>query len=296
MMPTPVRLALVLLVVLTAAATAEARDLTPQQCLSAHSRGQDARSDGKLSLARELFLTCAQKACPPLVQEDCAQFANDLNREQPTLAFVARDTAGNDLPETTVYVDGEVVATRLDDGSSHDVDPGKHEVKFVHDGRDRVVTVVVNTGEKGRLVTASFPAEASGAIVAVEPAPRDPPPVAGARRHPAGARLMMVAGGLVLAGGAVLGVYGLTQLPANCALATHQCSAPPGDPAFAEAAHAVTLSNYGFAIGAVGLAATVGGAIWYVRGAHTEVAPARRVTVTPWFAPRGGGVAVSGTL
>ena len=47
---------------------------------------------------------------------------------------------------------------------------------------------------------------------------------------------MMVAGGLVLAGGAVLGVYGLTQLPANCALATHQCSAPPGDPAYADIA------------------------------------------------------------
>jgi hypothetical protein len=295
MMSTPVRLTLMLgmLGALPATAVADAHDLTPQQCISAHSRGQDAHSAGQLSLARELFLSCAQKSCPTLVQEDCAQFANDLNREQPTLAFVARDAAGTDLPDTTVYVDDALVVTRLDDGSSHDVDPGKHVVRFVHAGRDRIVTVVVNSGEKGRIVTASFAAVTPGAAPLVAP-PR-PDEVAVHRHHPPGAKLTMVAGGLVFVGGVALGIYGLTQLPANCALSSHQCSAPPGDPVFGDAAHAVSLSNYGFGIGAIGLAAAVGGAIWYVRGAHTEGARPG-VAIRPWFAPRGGGLTLSGSL
>jgi len=293
-MSTSTRLMLATLVVLTTTATAHARDLTSQQCIEAHSRGQDARSDGKISLARELFMSCAQKSCPALVQEDCAQFPNYLNPEQPTLAFVARHAAGNDLPDTIVSVDGALVATRLDDGGSHDVDPGKHVVKFSHDGLDRTVTVVANTGEKGRVVTASFPVASTGAAALAAPIPRDAPAITSRRIHPVGAKVALVVGSLALAGGATLGFYELSQVPAACTLASHQCSAPPGDPVFADAAHAVKMSNLGFGIGAVGLAAAVGGAVWYVKGARTEHAPG--VAITPWFAPGGGGVAFSGAL
>ena len=51
-----------------------------EACLDSHSRGQDAKEQGKLSLARKLFLTCAQASCPALVQGDCARFVDDLGR------------------------------------------------------------------------------------------------------------------------------------------------------------------------------------------------------------------------
>ena len=35
-----------------------------EECLDAHSKGQDAKEQGKISLARKLFLTCAQTSCP----------------------------------------------------------------------------------------------------------------------------------------------------------------------------------------------------------------------------------------
>src|SRR5690242_2381138 len=66
-------------------------DLTKEQCLDAHSRGQDAKEQNHLSLARKLFLTCAQQSCPTVVQGDCARFADDLSRMQPSINLIARD-------------------------------------------------------------------------------------------------------------------------------------------------------------------------------------------------------------
>ena len=80
-----------------------AEPLSKEACIDAHSRGQDAREQGRLTLARKLFLSCAQSSCPVAVQTDCARFADDLTSLQPTVNFVARDAAGNDLPNTTVY-------------------------------------------------------------------------------------------------------------------------------------------------------------------------------------------------
>jgi len=57
-----------------------AEPISKDQCIDAHSRGQDAREQGKFSLARRLFLACEQPSCPPLVQSDCARFADDLTR------------------------------------------------------------------------------------------------------------------------------------------------------------------------------------------------------------------------
>src|SRR5262245_57580496 len=93
---------------------ASAEPLSKEQCVEAHGRGQDAREQGKITLARKLFMTCAQASCPALVQGDCARFTDDLMRQQSSLTFVARDAQGADLPDTTVYVDDQLVATRLD--------------------------------------------------------------------------------------------------------------------------------------------------------------------------------------
>src|SRR6185436_4839284 len=116
---------ILVLALMLASAPAFADGPSKEVCVDSHSKGQDARDQGKISLARKLFLTCAQATCPALVQGDCARFTDDLTRLQPTISFVARDSNGADLPDTTVYVDEALLTTRLD-GQLHDLDPGKH--------------------------------------------------------------------------------------------------------------------------------------------------------------------------
>jgi hypothetical protein len=272
-------------------------DVSKEACIDAHSRGQDAKEQGKISLARKLFLTCAQPGCPALVQGDCARFADDLGRMQPTLSFVARDSNGRDLPDTIVYIDDLPVAARLDDGRSYDVDPGKHTVKFRHNRREQTVTVVVGYGEKGRTVSMTFDAPVAPLTGTADlqrqpitPRGADPGPV-----RPTGAKVLIGFGAALTLGGSALAVVGLTRIPSNCTLGTHECAAPPGDPAFDKASSAVTLMNAGFIAAGTGVAALAGGVIWYMAGART---PKERNMVAPWFHPGAGaaGLAVSGRL
>lgn len=276
-----------------------AGELTKEECVDAHSRGQDAKEQNKLSLARKLFLTCAQASCPALVQGDCARFADDLSRLQPTVTFVARDSAGADLPDTTVYVDGALIVTRLD-GSPHDLDPGSHSVRFQSGGKEQVVTVVIGSGEKGRTVLATFKTAGSGAAGAssgkadVGGLASGPTEAAAPRIvHPAGAKALIYGGLALVAGGAALGVVGVLKLPSNCSLSSHQCAAAPGDPSLASAASAMRLTDIGWALGAAGAAAIVGGTYWFV----THGKPVKEhLSIGPWLPPGGGGLAVNGPL
>lgn len=285
------------LVALVAVATAQpvlAGELSKEECVDAHSRGQDAKDQGKLSLARKLFLTCAQSQCPAVVQSDCARFADELTRQQPSLSFAARDGNGSDLPDTTVYVDDILIVTRLD-GKSHDVDPGTHSVKFSNNGKDQVVTVVVEPGEKGRPVVATFGSAAvatpTGGGKSAGPAEvkKSGPTV----KHPTGARIAIYAGGGMIVAGAALGIVGLTRVPSNCDRGTNTCAAPPGDKSFSDASSAMKMANIGWAVGGIGVAALAGGMVWYITGKQTQ--PAEKL-VMPWVTPTSAGLAFSGSL
>lgn len=285
------RISFVLVVVtLTNPAAAE---VSKEACLTAHGRGQDAQELGKLSLARKLFLTCAQSACPALVRDECAREVDELARTLPTLSFAARDRGGADLPATTVYVDDILTATRLDDGKAYEVDPGKHVVKFVHGGTDQVVTIVVGSGEKGRSVVATFGTPASvveplgvtsqpmTATQPVRPAKRDEP-------SRGGPKVVMALGGIIAVGGATLSVIGFVRIPSRCSFSTHECAASPGDPVFGQAASAVRLSNLGMLTAAVGMTAVTAGIVWYLA---SEPSKKERRVVAPWITPEAGGMA-----
>jgi hypothetical protein len=297
-------------VVAGAAHATLASPISKEACVDAHSRGQDARDAGKVSLARKLFLSCAQNACPALVQSDCAKFANDLDQQQPTLTFAARDSNGNDLPDTTVYVDDILIVTRLADGLPHDADPGSHVIKFQNNGRDEVMTVVLSSGEKGRAVIARFPApggelakpDTAGAA-GVGAAPMTGTPVAAVRvhaepktSHPAGSKIAIVSGGVALLAGAAMAIVGNKQIPSGCSSSTHTCIAPPGDPELSTAQKALRLQDIGITVGAVGAAALVGGVLWYLTGSHTEREPTPGLGAAPWLSPNAVGVLLSGHL
>ncbi|MBA3394916.1 MAG: hypothetical protein H0T89_19880 [Deltaproteobacteria bacterium] len=273
-------------------------------CLDSHSRGQDARDAGKLSLARKLFLACAQSACPSLVQGDCARYTDDLARMQPTVSFLARDGSGADLPDTTIYVDEMLLATRLDDGKTYDLDPGKHTIRFVHHGKEQTVTVVVGSGEKGRTVAATFASPpARHAVTATElrtsrGSRDDGMPATPARSRasrPTGAKVLLVVGAIGAIGGGALGIVGLTRVPASCSLGSNECAAPPGDPAFDDARSAVQLTNIGFLSGGIGVVAIIGGLVWYFQGSK-QATESDEHAVAPWLVPGGGGIAFRGRL
>ncbi len=259
-----------------------ADELSKDQCVDAHSRGQDAKLGGQLTLAKKLFLSCAQAGCPAIVQNDCARFADDLARLQPSLSFAARDGAGADLPDTTVYLDDGLVATRLDDGKPHEVDPGKHVVRFTNGGREQIVTVVVGTGEQGRAVVATFTSVAARqTAVSTSVATRS---------HPTGAKIAIGVGvGLAVAGVAIA-AWGMHEVPSACSLGDHQCAAPPGDPVFAKATSGVKTFDVGLVSAGMGVAALAGGLLWYVTGGRTTH------EVAPWTTQGGAGVSFSGTL
>lgn len=225
------------------------------ECLDAHARGQDARERGQLTRARQLFVTCAQSSCPPLVQADCARFGDELGHLIPTVTFGARDATAADLPSTTVYVDDVMVTSRLDDGRAYELDPGKHVVRYVHDGKETSLRVVLGQGEKGRLLLATF--SASGAI-----SPTDGPSLAAPRRS----ALPLVVAGLGAAaaatGGVLVGV-GMAKVPGNCSVSTKECAGPPGDPSLERATSGVSMANLGLTVGISGALALASGLAWY---------------------------------
>ncbi|NOU29311.1 MAG: hypothetical protein HOO96_15525, partial [Polyangiaceae bacterium] len=150
---------------------------TKEQCVASHGLGQDLREKGQLVQARKTFLACAQASCPGVVQADCARFSEEIERITPSVSFAARDAKGADLPAASVYVDDQLVATRLDDGKSYDIDPGRHVVRFVQEGTETTLKIVLSQGEKGRTVLGTF-AELHGDVSKAAPkaAPSASPP------------------------------------------------------------------------------------------------------------------------
>jgi hypothetical protein len=274
--------------------SAAADDAPKDVCIDAHSRGQDAREQGKLSMARMLFITCAQSQCPTLVQDDCARFADELDRLQPWLSFAARDVQGNDLPDTAVYLDEQLLLTRLDEGKSHAVDPGKHLVRFSHAGRDELVTLVLGAGEKGRTVTATFATPPSGRDTAPA-AQRAQGESSGWTSRSRGARALVIGGTALAAVGSTLGIIGLTRVPESCSLSSHDCAAPPGDPSFDDAAKAVRLSNVGWSAAGIGAAALAAGLVWLFKRAEPAGGEADKL-VAPLLAPGAGGLSFAARL
>jgi len=263
-------------------------DVSKEACVESHSRGQDAREQGKLTLARKLFMTCAQPTCPSLVQSDCARLADDIERYQPWLTFAARDSEGHDLPDTTVYVDGVLVVTRLDDGKPHEVDPGKHTVRFEYGDRKETVTLVVSSGEKGRSVVATFKTDRALAPT------REPVGTEVAKHgRPIGSKILLGASTVMVVGGATLGIIGLTRVPNNCSTSTHECKAAPGDPSIKDASDSIRLSNIGWSVAGVGLAGLTIGVVWYLTGEKSERPNTR---VAPMLSQETLGIAVSGRL
>ena len=276
------------------AAERECAAASKDECVDAHGRGQDLREKGQLTRARQMFMSCAQSSCPPLLQGDCARLGEELDRIVPSVSFGARNSHATDLPNTTVYVDDVLVATRLDDGKSYDFDPGKHTVRFLHDGKETSLKVILNQGERGRVLVATFvdvrqapsPSSASSA--------GDAPPSLPSPKRNAFPLVLAGVGAAAVAGGTTLLAIELGRVPSSCSLSTRECAAAPGDAAFTDAHAAMSLANVGIGIGIGGVVLLVTGIVWYVSqptASPTDSTSAR--AISPWKGRGAHGLSVS---
>lgn len=266
--------------------------VTPQRCNAAYERAQVMRRDRKLVAARESLLVCSQAKCPGAITADCGPWLREVESTMPTVVFVTRDAAGHDVPAVRVSVEGVVLATRLG-GSAIEVDPGERTFVFEPDHGKRVeLKLVINTGEKNRLVPVTIVESAadpvplstsSTASTASTTAPLGPAPGERGSLVPA-----IVVGGLGLASlGASLGIYldakgGVDKLRDTCAP-----SCPTGDVDSARAKG--IISDVTFGVGLAGLG--VAGLMILLRSAAKPAAPSTTSLVQWTVAPTTGGAA-----
>jgi hypothetical protein len=192
--------------------TASAADPTKDQCIDANETAQSLRKGEKLREAEQKLLVCVSQSCPGPIRDDCAQRLTELRAVTPTIVFVVKDDADQDLSDVRVTMDDQVLTTKLD-GTAVALNPGPHKFVFEAPGRTREErALVIREGEKDRhervvLVAAAAP-EPPPVAVAPVPAPAptpDVPSTPGSGQRVAG----LVVGGVGVAGLVVGGVFGM---------------------------------------------------------------------------------------
>ena len=266
--------------VLSFPAASAAAEPTKDQCIDANETAQSLRKGERLREAEERLLVCVAAACPGPVRDDCAQRLTEVRTATPTIVFVVKDDADQDLSAVRVMMDGALLVDKLD-GTAIALDPGEHHFQFDAEGRAHVErTLVVQEGEKDRhervvLVAAPVAAPApgrEGASAGLEPA---------AASDGRAQRIAGIAAGSAGAVGVVLGsVFGIVAkstydhaLHTECNSSVNGCQGTgksDGQAAFVQA----TVSTVAFVAGGVLLG---GGALLYFtapRGPAVTVSPA----------------------
>jgi hypothetical protein len=141
------------LAALTTAFDASAQQASQSEkaaCIAAAEHGQKMRKEGKLPDAQKDFVMCARPECPSVVKADCAQWRDEVERVVPSIVVEAKDTQGRDLVDVKVYVDGQLVAEKLD-GKAIPLPTGEHTLRMEygtepHDERK----ILLREGERER--------------------------------------------------------------------------------------------------------------------------------------------------
>jgi hypothetical protein len=228
-----------------------------KECLDAADDGQRLRDEGKLTAAREKFITCSAKTCPAVVAKECGRWLEDAQRELPSVSLRVLDEQGKEILGTKVSLDGNLVVPS-EDGRATSIDPGEHAIHVERaDGASIDQTVVVRPGEKNRIVELAFPrsqnppkpAEVQPAAVLVPPPPE--------RKEPFHITVLGWAGlGVGVAGGATMAVFALTakgdekDLRATCA---PNCASSDRTRIDTK----ILAANVGMAVGILGLGVAV---------------------------------------
>lgn len=192
---------------------------TVEQCVSASSAAQREQKSGSYLSARRQLEVCASVECPVVVQNDCTKWLAEVLAATPSLVVVAR-IDGVDQRQARVLLDGHLWQAELS-GRPQEVEPGVHDLTVTVGAQTRLQKLLVNVGEKNRLVVFDFstPAVADGPSPGPAPQP-SPPPTVG-RGAPV---LPVVFSGLAVAGATAFAVLGLTGRASLEALTAQECA------------------------------------------------------------------------
>ncbi len=226
--------------------TSLARAQNQEACLAASSKAQDLRDAHKLRATKSQLQICAAPSCPKVVREDCATWLGEVDRALPTIKVTAIDDAGAPLVNVKVWLDGKVVASKIDE--SIPADPGTHHLHFEGTtGGTSNTTVSLTEGEKDKQlsIVLSRPADATAAPVDEAPDDDLPAPTHASPLRTVGfVTLGVGAAGLVV--GAIFGGLALASKgSANCDAGL--CDAEPLRAAKTQA----LVSTIGFVAGGV---------------------------------------------
>jgi hypothetical protein len=313
---------ILLTVVVAAPRSASAANPTMSECLSANENAIKLRGEHKLRQARDQALVCAASSCPGEVRETCQSRVRDLNAAVPTIVFLAKDGAGQDIVAVKVSMDGEPMGDRLD-GTAMAVDPGQHRFTFEVAGQPPVErSLVISEGQKDRreaitLGASTASATASpGSVSAAPPsvAANSPASSAAAPTEPAApgspgggqrvAGIVIGAAGVVGLGlGAVFGGLAASDwsnAKAACNGRPVSCTTSSNSPGFEDEGSATTkatISTVGFIAGG---ALVAGGIVVFVtapkKSSSETPASARGVEFLPSVGPGGTGMWIRGRL
>ncbi len=139
-------------------------------CLSAPIDGQQQQRAGKLMQARASYLACSKRTCPKVIVQDCEHWLREVEDALPSVILAARDTAGHDLLDARVSVDGAPAAPVTALGIP--LDPGQHVFVFQRDGSPPVQEVaLLRAGEKNREITGIFKGPGMKPVLTERPIP-----------------------------------------------------------------------------------------------------------------------------
>jgi hypothetical protein len=243
-------------------------------CLAAVDKGQGLRDEGKLREARESFLICADRACPSAVSTQCTQWLEEASRDIPSIVFRVKDSAGKELLDASVFLDGSQTALAIQ-ATAVQLNPGSYKAKVVlKNGQSREEAFLLRKGEHDRVVEIAFPA--NGAV----DAPQVPVPGAGpsAPVEPEAKGFRIPAYAWVGAGVGVLGIVGTVVFASSANsdqsdLESSKC-APRCDPEKRSGIETkVTLANVSMIAGGLGLGFAVVSTILANAGSKETATP-----------------------
>jgi hypothetical protein len=134
---------------------ASAEEVTKETCVDSHLQAQSRRLEGRFIEAEESLRTCANEACPEIVQRDCVQWLEEVQDQVPTVVFEAFDEDGA-VRDVKVTHAGRVLAASLD-GMAVELDPGTYDLVFeLPDGRRRMRRVLVRQADRNRAIGVDF--------------------------------------------------------------------------------------------------------------------------------------------
>jgi hypothetical protein len=127
-----------------------------KECAAAYVDAQRTMKSGVLKKAREQLTICARDECMAAIRKDCVTWLDQTNANIPSIVAEAKGPDGKDTMDVRLFVDGELVAEKLD-VRAVELEPGTHKLRFEMAGQPPVEQeVILRQGEHNRPVEASF--------------------------------------------------------------------------------------------------------------------------------------------